>query len=36
VPVAGWIRADQIEIDSVSAGDGVQYVATSAVVYEGP
>lgn len=36
VPIVGWIRADQIEIDSVNAGDGVQYVAFSAVVYEGP
>jgi hypothetical protein len=36
VPIAGWIRADQVEIDSVQSGDGVQYVATAAVVYEGP
>jgi len=36
IPDGAWIRASQIEIDIATAGDGVQYDGSAAVVYEGP
>ena len=35
IPDGAWIRANQIEIDSAQAGDGVQFDGGAAVVYEG-